>query len=197
LQRIARAWIDVVLRHHVVVLVLGALLTAFMAHRASLLEIDSDLRSLMPRTHPVVTEVDEIEARFGYIGSLNIVVEGATPEARHAFADAIAQAFAGHPHLVSIDHRIDASFFEDRALYYLSDEDMARLRERIDAWQHYELCSAAPDVCVEKPDPEALDRLEAFMDEKRKVARDRIGFDEYYEDLDRAALVVFVHPDRP
>jgi hypothetical protein len=139
-HRLRDWWIEQVIQHHVLLIVLGMLLTAFAGWRASLLELDSDLRALLPRDHAVVEAIDHVEQNFGVVGSINVVVRDGTPEARHALADAIAQELVGDPLLREVDHRIVGDFFIEHALYYLDEADMDALVERVEAWQHYEFC---------------------------------------------------------
>lgn len=187
-------WIDRVIQHRVAVLVVAAVLTAVAGWVASRLVIDSDLRALLPDDHPVLTTLDEVEGKFGALAAINVVVDGGTPEARHAFADALAVALADDPMLREVDHRLDRTFFVEHALYYLDDADMRTLTERVEAWRHYEFCSAAPDVCIEDPDPEAPGALQAFIDRERDEVSERLGFTDYYEREGIDALVVFLRP---
>ena len=180
--RAARWWIDQIIRHRVPVLVLGLLVTVIAGWLASRLEIDSDLRSLLAPEHEVVRAITQIEDEFHAVGSVNVLVADGTPEARRAFADAIAEALDGEPLLEEVDHRLQGGdFFVDHALYYLNDEEMADLEERLAAWQHAQLCSAAPDLCLEEPDEQAGRKLQTFIDDKRRSADERAQFSDYYE----------------
>lgn len=198
-HRLRDWWIEQVLRHRVLVLVLGALLTALAVWQASQLKIDSDLRALLPQEHPVVAAIDQVESNFGAVGSINVVVEGGTLEGRHAFANALAEELADEDMLREVDHRLQTDFFVEHALYYLDAAEMAELSERVEAWQHYEFCSAAPDVCVDDPDPEAPAALQDFIDRKQAKVNEelgeRTGFTDYYEREGIEALVVFLRPD--
>ena len=176
------------------VLVGALVLSLISVWLASRLEIDSDLRALLPKDHEVVTAIESVEDNFGAVGSINIVVEGGTPEARHALADAIAEGVGDDEMLREVEHRIDNDFFVEHALYYLDEVEMETLVERVEAWQHFEFCSAAPDVCLEDPDPEAPTALQDFINTKRGEAQARTGFDEYFEDEELGALVLFLRP---
>lgn len=191
-------WIEQVLRHRYAVLAFGLVLTVVAGWLASQLEIDADLRSLLPRDHPVLSALDDVETNFGPVGAINVVVEGGTPEARHAFADAIDETLSDAEGIREIDHRLETDFFVEHALYFLEDAEMAELAERMEAWQHYEFCTAAPDVCIDDPDPEAPAALQAFVDQKRSSVDeklvDRTGFSDYYEREGIDALAVFIRP---
>ena len=189
-------WIDWILANHRLVLVAAALLTTLAGYIASQLQVDSDLRRLLPGDHEVVVNLEKIEETFGSTGSVNVVVKGEDAEARHAFTVALAEALQGHELLRDVDYRLPSDFFVEHALYYLSSEDMAELNERIEAWQHYEACSVG-DHCLTDPDPEAPDRLEKFVDDKRTEAQERTGFVDMYEREGIDANVVLLHPLEP
>lgn len=173
---------------------MALLMTVIGGILASRLQVDSDLRRLLPKDHPVVENLERIEATFGSTGSVNIVLRGGTKDARHALTEAFAQRFEGHPLLRDVDARLPSDFFTRHALYYLSDEELEDLDERIQAWLHYEFCSEARESCVTDPDPEAKPRLEAFIRAKREEARARTGFDDFYERDGIDANVLLLHP---
>lgn len=193
-KRLRDWWIDQVILHHRVVLVAALLLTIGAGLLASKLEIDSDLRALLPRDHEVVASIEHVERNFGAVGSINVVLAGGTVEGRHAFADALAQELRNEPMLREVDHRLVGEFFVEHAIYYLDDAEMDGLVERVEAWQHFEFCSAAPDVCIEPPDPQAPGALQDFINHKREAVQQRAGFTDYYEREGIDAQVVFLRP---
>ena len=130
-------------------------LTVISAWLASRLEIDSDMRALLPADDEIVHAIEHVEANFGAVGSINVLIQGGSADARHALADTLAEELADEPLLREVDHRLAGEFFIEHALYYLDEPEMDTLVERVEAWQHYQFCSAAPDVCIEAPDPRA------------------------------------------
>src|SRR5690606_33375422 len=122
-------------------LVFSGLLTLLAAVVATRLEVDSDLRRLLPEAHPVVQGLEQVEAAFGSTGTINIVVRGPDATHRRALADAFAAAFEGQPSIASVEDRLPSDFFVEHALYYLSDAELEQLDELIQAWSHYEFCS--------------------------------------------------------
>jgi len=190
-------WIESVLRYHKAVLALGLLATVVAVLFASKLTLDSDLRTLMPEGNAIVQSLEELEDGFGTLGSVDLIVKLGTADARHDFADAVALELADHPLVRDVDQAPEASFFLDHALYYLSDDDIEELAERVMAVEHFELCSRAPDLCVGDPDPKAGDKLREFVDTKREKAQDSAGFESYYERDGIDALVVFIFPSQP
>ncbi len=193
-RRFRDRWIAWILAHHRLVIALGLLLTLVFGALASRLHIDSDLRVLLPAEHAVVQSLDRVEASFSSTGSVDVVVRGATPELRRAFAEALAEAFADEPLIDAVELRLPSEFFLERALYYLDEPTFAELIERVDAWSHAELCAAAPDLCLAAPDPEARARLEDFVAQQRAAALERAGFEDYFEREGVDALVLLLHP---
>ncbi|NJK32301.1 MAG: hypothetical protein HC927_07755 [Deltaproteobacteria bacterium] len=193
--RLREWWIEMVLRHHRAILAIGLLVTLVAGWLAAKLELDSDLRVLLPTDHPVVVAIDHVERNFGAVGSINVVLRGGTEEGRHAFADALDEVIEGDDMLREVDHRFGGEFFIEHALYYLPEPDMRELSELVAAWQHYEFCSAAPDVCVDDPDPEAATKLQAFIDRERAEVRERTNISGYYEREGIDATVVFLRPN--
>ncbi len=193
-RRVRDRWIAWILAHHRLVIALGLLLTAVFGALASRLHIDSDLRVLLPPGHAVVRSLDRVEASFSSTGSVDVVVRGATPALRRAFAEAFAEELVRDPMIDAVELRLPSEFFLERALYYVDDETFAELIERVDAWSHAELCAAAPDLCLAAPDPEARARLEDFIAAQRRAALERAGFEDYFEREGVDALVLLLHP---
>lgn len=161
---------------------------------AARLVVDGDLRALLPTNHPVVRSLEQIEETFGSTNSANIVAKGGTAEQRHAFTDALEEALDGHPLFRDVEHGLPSRFFSERALYYLSEAEVDELEQRIDAWTHYQLCSAEPDACLTAPEADAPDKLRAFIEDKRALSTERTGFSERYEREGIEAEVMLVHP---
>ena len=196
-KRLRERWIAWVLAQHRLVLALALVLTVVSVYIASLLRIDSDLRSLLPEEHPVLASIDRIETSFGALGSVNVVLKEGSPEQRHALADAIAERASKSPLVRDVEYRLRSDFFAEHALYYLTDAEMEALDEHFQAWTHYELCRAEPDVCLDEPDPEAPKALRTFIRSKQDAALARTTFKDYFERDDISALVLLIHPTRP
>lgn len=182
------------MRFHRLVLVLALLLTVLAGWCASHLRIDSDLRALLPADDPVLLSLDRIETSFGALGSVNIVVKDGSAAQRHAFADALAERLERSELVRDVEYRLRSDFFAEHALYYLSDAEMTDLEERVQAWTHYELCKAEPDVCLDAPDEAAPEALRSFVRQKQDVALGRTSFRDYFEREGIEALVLLVHP---
>ncbi len=189
-------WIDWVLRRHRAILIVATLITALAAVVAAQLQVDSDLRRLLPRQHEVILALEEIEETFGSTGSVNVVVKGEA-QARRSYSDALAEHLRGHPLLRDVDYRLPSDFFLDHALYYLSDAELDELRELIDAWLHAETCASEPDLCLTKPKAGAKEELERFIESKRTESLQRTGFEDLYEREGIDANVMLLRPTQP
>ena len=164
---------------------------------AARLEINTDLRVLLPPDHAVVRSLEQMESTFGNTNSVNVVAKGGTLEARHAFTDALDARVQGHRLIHDVDHGLPSGFFAERALYYLSDGELDELTERVDAWTHYQLCTASPDACLTDPDPKAPEQLRAFVEDKRSRSYERTGFRDRYEREGLDVEVMLLHPYEP
>lgn len=179
------------------VLVIAALATAVALVFVAKLRVNADLRALLPEAHPVVTSLERVEASFGSINSVNFLAKDGSADARHAFTDALEVELRGHALLREVEHGLPAKFFSERALYYLSELEMDDLEERVEAWNHFEVCSRAEDACVSKPDAKAADKLRVFIEDKRDNAYAITGFRERYEREGVEAEVLLAYPNDP
>ncbi|MEZ4451413.1 MAG: MMPL family transporter [Nannocystaceae bacterium] len=195
--RLADRWLDRVLASHRVIVAVAIALTVLSIALASRLQIDSDLRALLPKDHPVVESLAGLERSFGVIDDLRVLVVGGTQEQRHAYVEALVPELAACPDLVDVDHRLRSDFFVEHALYFLTNAEFEELQEHVLAWQHYEFCTAAPDSCIDPPDPKAPERLRALIEARQAQAVRRTGFEDYYERDGVDAQVVLATPTRP
>jgi len=190
-------WIDWILRRHRLVLLVGLMVTVVAGIFAAKLRVNADLRALLPEEHPVVVGLSELEKSFGSTNSVNFLAKEGSIEARHAFTDALEEELSGHPLLREVEHGLPARFFAEHGLYYLTEPEFEELEGRLDAWNHFEVCSHAPDNCVRKPDEEAPAKLRDFITAKRDRAYEMTGFRDRFEREGIAAEVLLAYPNRP
>jgi hypothetical protein len=120
-------------RHPWWALAAALVLTVLGAFFARGLSLDANLVSLLPRSFQSVQDVQELERRFGGMGWVVVVGEGAEPEALRRFADDMAPRLEALPSIRFVEVRRPGSFFEDRALYFLSLEDLGEVEKRLSA----------------------------------------------------------------
>ncbi len=190
-------WIRWILRRHRLILVVAALATVVAGVFAARLRVNADLRALLPDEHPVVASLERIEESFGSTNSVNFLAKGGTTEARHAFTDALDAELSGHALLRDVEHGLAADFFAERGLFYLTEEEMDDLEYRVEAWNHYEVCTNAPENCASKPDEKASEKLRAFIEDKRDKAYSMTGFRDRYEREGVEAEVLLAYPNDP
>ncbi|NVB43571.1 hypothetical protein G6O69_37505 [Pseudenhygromyxa sp. WMMC2535] len=164
---------------------------------ASQLVIDSDLRALLPKKHPVVQAIDHVERNFGAVGSINVVVEGGTVDGRHASPTPSTTA--------SLATRCSArSTTGSRATSSSSTRSTTSTRPR---WPSSPIACAPgsttnfvrrPRTCAwtirtpTRPGPADLHRRQAAS--VNEELGERTGFTDYYEREGIEALVVFLRP---
>jgi uncharacterized protein len=171
-----------------------SLLGAFLARGLSL---DANLVSLLPRSFQSVKDLHEMEERFGGLGWVVVVGEGAEPEALRRFADDLAPQLEALPGIRFVEVKRPGRFFEEHALYYLSLEDLEEVERRLEARLTWEKERANPLFVplVDEPAP-SLD----FSDLEAKYGAGSVrrlsGQDEeYYLDLAMRRVVLLAKPE--
>ena len=140
-------------RHGVRTLFVAVAVAIVAAFGASRLKLDPDLSELLPPWYESVRNVDALRERFGGVGNVVVVVRGGTPEARHAFADAVVPELERLPTVHYVDAHRPAEFFEKRALYFVDKADLETVRDRLDARLKHEVARAQLDLDDEAPPP--------------------------------------------
>jgi predicted RND superfamily exporter protein len=180
-------------RHGARTLLVAAAIAAVAAVGASRLKLDPDLSELLPPWYESVENLETLRERFGGIGNVVVVVRGGTPEARRAFADAVAPELERLPSVHYVDVRRPNEFFEKRALYFVEKKDLESLRDRLDARLRHEVERAQLDLDDEKPPPVELGDLRQKYETKlREEAGTGSAKGTYYENANE--LAIFAHP---
>jgi hypothetical protein len=108
------------------------------------LSLDANLVSLLPQSFQSVKDLGELEKRFGGLGWVAVVGEGADPEALRRFADDMAPQLEALPDIRFVESKRPGPFLQEHALYFLSLEDLLQVEQRIDARLTYEKQRANP-----------------------------------------------------
>jgi len=159
-----RPFIRGVIRHAGWVLLLAAALTAGSMLLAQNLSIDSDLANLIPQDRPTVQALETLKETVG--GESDVAVGIASPsfEANKRFAEALIpkaldlKSAAGEPYLTRVEYTRDVEFLKDNALYFASDNELARVETFLDDKIEEAKLEANPfyfDLGDEEEDPEA------------------------------------------
>ena len=118
-------------RHPAPVLGAVALLAAVGVLLAGRLSLNTDLVALLPPSFESVQGVRKLEQRFGGLGWIVVVGEGAEPEALRRFARDIAPRLEALPSVRFVEYQRANAFFEDRALYYMEPQDLEQVHRRL------------------------------------------------------------------
>jgi hypothetical protein len=170
-----------------------SVLGAFFARGLSL---DANLVSLLPRSFQSVQDVKELEQRFGGMGWVVVVGEGAEPEALRRFADELAPRLEALPGIRFVEVKRPGPFFEERALYFLSLEDLNEVERRLSARIQWEKERANPLFVplVDEPAP-SVD----FSDLEAKYGagnmRRMSSREDYYLDANSRRVVLMAKPE--
>jgi hypothetical protein len=118
-------------RYHTVVLVSLALTGLALWAIVANWNINSDFRALLPSDAETTREMDAVDARVGSDAALFVVIDSPEMEKNKAFAGDLAERLRALD-TVSLAHfHNDKTFYEKHQLLYLSQEELADLREHI------------------------------------------------------------------
>lgn len=185
-------------RRPVAALALAAALLAGGAFAARDIRLSADLTELLPESFESVRGLDALKERFGGIGYVVVVGRGGDEATLRRFADDLAPRLEELPEVRWVDHQRPTEFFEERALYYLSLEDLKEVQRRIRARERWERRRRNPlFVQLEETPPPPLD----FSDIEAKYAdasagRLAGGGERYYLDPEARMVVLLARPSR-
>lgn len=176
-------------------------LTLAFALSARSLRIDTDLTSLLPESFESVRDVHDISKEFGGVGYVAVVVHGKDKETVIRFAEDVAPKLSALKNVRYVDYKRPVSFFRDHALYYLDQEDLESVLDRMTARRDWEVSRAtgslldddeeAPPVSFTDLEEKYRDRLSLEADSKRGKEEA-----EYYLDATGTRLALLVKPVR-
>lgn len=180
-------------RRPFVALSIAAVVGVVSALGASRLTLDPDIAELLPSTRESVQNVEALRKRFGGIGNVVLLVRGGTPEARRTFADRVSPELEKLDSVSYVETRRPRQFFEDRALYFLDQPDLEKVRDRLDARRRYEVERAQLDLDdAEPPSVDMTDIRDKYREKLGSAAGNVSEGTDYYEDANE--LAVFVRP---
>ena len=148
-------------------LLMAVALVALGGWSASRLKLNTDLTELLPQSFESVKGLEKLKNNFGGIGYVAVAGYDAEPEQLRRFAEEMAPKIEALPGVRFVEYQRASSFFEERALYYLSLEDLAEVEGRIRAREKYERRQKNPMYI--KFDDEQAPSLD-FSDIERKYS---------------------------
>lgn len=108
-----------------------AAVTALALWRGTQIELDTDLKSLLPEDAPSVLAIDEARERRRGSDLFVIAVESPDPLATVTFLDALAERLSTWEEIETLDLEQSQEFFREHILLYLPPEDLQRMDENL------------------------------------------------------------------
>ena len=184
-------------RRPVLALLVAIGLTALAALGASRLTLNTDLTDLLPRSFESVQDLEKLKVKFGGIGYVAVAGYDADPVSLQRFADEMAPKIEALPGIRFVEYKREAPFFQERALYYMSLEDLGEVERRIRAREKYERRQKNPMYV--KFDNEEVPSLD-FSDLEKKYGGQssrRLSGDgsAYYLDTKERLVVLLAKPE--
>ncbi|MGM0574728.1 MAG: efflux RND transporter permease subunit [Myxococcota bacterium] len=130
-SRAARRLVALLARRAGLVVVLGLLLGAGSLVLMTRLEIDQDLKRLLPDDATSVLALEEVSERMGNQTDLLVAIESPSRDANIAFGGALTERLRARDDIRWAIFRQDRTFFEDHALLFLDLPDLLDLRDRV------------------------------------------------------------------
>lgn len=127
------AW-TIARKSRAIVVLVTALIAAVLAViYGGSIEVDTDLRRLLPKSAPSVTALDELEQRKGSAEGFVIAIEAPTAADANAMVIGIADEVASWPETSSLVVERDYTPLRAHALYMLDYEQLVELRDELRA----------------------------------------------------------------
>ncbi|WP_205525812.1 efflux RND transporter permease subunit [Pyxidicoccus trucidator] len=184
-------------RRPALALLLAVVLAAVGGFLARNLSLNADLVDLLPASFKSVQDVHEMERRLGALGWVVVVGEGGDAASLQRFADDLAPKLEALPGIRYVEAKRPGAFFRDRALYFLSEEDLKEVHRRLEARVTWEKQQANPlyvDLVGEEPPSLDFSDLEAKYGTnagQRLSASDG----DYYLDARTRRVVLLAKPE--
>ncbi|NMO14537.1 MMPL family transporter [Pyxidicoccus fallax] len=161
------------------------------------LSLNANLVDLLPRSFESVRDLHTLEERFGALGWVAVVGEGADAASLQRFADELTPKLEALPGIRFVESQRPSAFFRDRALYFLSEEDLKEVHRRLEARIAWEKRQANPlfvDLVGEEPPSLDFSDLEAKYGGSAGQRLSSHGSD-YYLDPEQRRVVLLAKPD--
>lgn len=129
--RVTEAFARLGLRRPFSVLLGAVLVTVAGAWGGYQLQIDPDLKALLPPDYPSVARLEELQRRVGNQSDFIVEISSPDREANIKFGHVLARRMETLPELRYVIFHRDLSFFKKNALLYLPLPDLLKLRRRV------------------------------------------------------------------
>jgi hypothetical protein len=151
------AWMIARKARSAVVLVTTLLLGVVAVWYGASIEVDTDLRRLLPKSAPSVAALDQIEQRKGSAEGFVVAIEAPTPADASSMVIGLADEIASWPETTSLVIERDYTPLRAHALYMLDLEQLEKLRDELKAERKQAVARAmGPGLVEGEVDPDAL-----------------------------------------
>ena len=162
------------------------------------LTLNADLTGLLPRSFQSVKDLEELQKRFGGIGYVVVVGEGAEPEELRRFAADLAPELEKLEGIRFVEYQRATLFFRDRAAYYMELADLEEIDKRLTARKNWEVARKNPLLFQLEGEEEPAPPLD-FSDieaKYREGANARLAGDEpFYIDEEKKMIMLLLKPE--
>lgn len=174
-------------------LAISALTSGIAFWQGRALQIDPEVKSLLPQSSPSVQNLERLSREFGGIGWLTMVVSGAEPSMLKRFARDLAPRIEKIAAVRYVEYRRPLAFFEQRLHLFLALDTLQTVLRRVSARADYERRRARGETPLPAVPP-SLDLREIIRrDQERHPTPGRVN-SRYYLDPLRNRLLLFVKP---
>ena len=194
-------------RKPLIVLTISLLLILVAAWQMTRLRLDPSLESLLPKDHPVIVNIQEIEKMYGNLASLTILLKSDNLHQLTKFADKIAAAIEKNEEIRYVEYKKPLPFFEKNLLLYADLPDVQELYNRLKKKFDYERRQNNPimlDLGDYEDDPgfKINDLIEKYRNRYTVGSETENSSEYYYRKLEKDgktlhALVVSIKPLKP
>jgi predicted RND superfamily exporter protein len=143
-ERVVARYTRLCVESPIIPLVVLTVFTALCIWRGVGIEVDPDLKALLPDDAPSVVAIEEARSRRGGSDQFVIAVTSPEPLATVQFVDALAEAFREWEEVESLDYARDQSFFRENALLYMPVSDLFMIKRSLQRMIRERLGSSHP-----------------------------------------------------
>lgn len=131
LRRMLRQWCAWSITRPFVVLAILGILTALAAWRGAQIELDTDLKSLLPQDAPSVIALSEAQQRRRGSDLFVVAVESPEPAQTARFLDDLAERLRNWEELDWLEVEQDRSFLRDQILLFLPPDELHQIHDNL------------------------------------------------------------------
>jgi uncharacterized protein len=177
-------------------LVMAFCLSFASLYAASGLKLNADLGALIPENFQSIKDLRKLSERFGGSGYVYVVARHAPAETLKTLASDLAPKLQALASIEFVDYQREHEFFEDRALYFLSLDDLEdvekRIQDRVD-WERQKFNPLFFDLGGDPPSLSFSELKEKTLGSSRGWLKTQRG-ERYYIDAEEQIVILKAKP---